>query len=169
MKLCIVSDSHDRADPLLQAVIAARREGAEAVLHCGDVIGTHTLRPLVEIGIPVHVIHGNNMGDASALCRLGQKSKGLISYHGGEADLELGGRRIFVTHYPHLARGMACTGDYDLVCCGHTHVATVTQQSNIREGHTWLANPGTVSGLGEPACWILADLATMHFDIRHLQ
>ena len=45
MKICIVSDSHDRADALAQAVCEAKERGAAAVLHCGDVIGTQTLRP----------------------------------------------------------------------------------------------------------------------------
>src|SRR6476646_9523065 len=38
MKICIVSDSHDRAPMLASAVAAAKAEGAEAVIHCGDVI-----------------------------------------------------------------------------------------------------------------------------------
>ena len=70
MKICIVSDSHDRADPLLRAVRAAREAGAEVVVHCGDVIGAHTLRPLLAVGLPVHVVHGNNLGDTLALVRL---------------------------------------------------------------------------------------------------
>jgi predicted phosphodiesterase len=44
MKVCIVSDSHDRADPLAAAVREAAAQGAQAVIHCGDVIGTQTLR-----------------------------------------------------------------------------------------------------------------------------
>ncbi|HYR36453.1 MAG TPA: metallophosphoesterase family protein, partial [Burkholderiales bacterium] len=62
MKVCIVSDSHDRADPLAQAVTRAKEEGAGAVIHCGDVIGTQTLRAAMAVGLPMHVIHGNNLG-----------------------------------------------------------------------------------------------------------
>jgi putative phosphoesterase len=168
VKICIVSDSHDRAEPLLQAVQAARAAGAGVVLHCGDVIGGHTLRPLVAQGLPLHVVHGNNLGDTMALIGLGERTRGAIRYHGAEADIELAGRRIFMTHYPHLARGMACTGDYDLVCCGHTHAAALTQQANIRGGHTWLVNPGTVAGIGAPATWILGDLGPLSFEVRGL-
>ena len=49
MKLCIVSDSHDRADPLAQAVQRAKEQGAEVVIHCGDVIGTQTLRAAMAV------------------------------------------------------------------------------------------------------------------------
>ncbi len=45
VKICIVSDSHDRAEALERAVRDAAAEGAQAVIHCGDLIGAHTLRP----------------------------------------------------------------------------------------------------------------------------
>ena len=51
MKLCIVSDSHDRAPMLAAAVGEGVRAGAQAVLHCGDLIGAMTLRPLLWTGI----------------------------------------------------------------------------------------------------------------------
>jgi putative phosphoesterase len=164
--ICIVSDSHDRAAPLLDAVRSARLCGARAVIHCGDVIGVHTLRPLLGEGLPVHVVHGNNVGDVFALQRLAEASQGLLTYHGAEADLALGGRHIFVTHMPHLARAMACTGEFDLVCCGHAHEASVVRQPNIAGSRTWLVNPGTVAGIGARATWILGDLETMGFEVR---
>ena len=169
MKLCIVSDSHDRGPMLAEAVAAAKAEGAEAVIHCGDLIGVNTVKASLRLGLPLHVIHGNNLGDLVALARVACHSEGLLNYHGRDATLELAGRRIFVTHYPHYGQGMACTGDYDLVCCGHSHVPEVRQQANVKGGQTWLVNPGTVAGLGAPAAtWIIGDLAAMSFEIRGL-
>ena len=93
----------------------------------------------------------------------------MLHYHGADAAIQLGGRRIFLTHYPHIGHGMACTGDYDLVCCGHSHIAEIRQQANILGTRTWMINPGTVAGLGAPsATWILADLAAMSFEVREL-
>lgn len=168
MKICVVSDSHDRAPMLAAAVAAAKDAGAEAVVHCGDVIGANTLRPLLKLGLPVHAVHGNNLGDPVALWNLCAASEGLFTYHGQDADLELSGRRIIATHYPHYGRGLACTGDYDIVCCGHSHEASVVQQPNVKGGTTWLVNPGTVAGLGAPATWLLADLIALNFEIRRL-
>ena len=173
MKICIVSDSHDRVEPLAAAVTKAQSAGAEAVIHCGDLIGANTLRASIKLGIPLHVVHGNNLGDQSAMHKLMSKSNGTLVYHGQDADIELGGKRIFATHFPHYGRGMACTGDYDLVCCGHSHIAEIVQQSNIKGGQTWLINPGSVSGIGGPNIkeaftWILGDLATMTFEIHTL-
>jgi len=169
MKICILSDSHDRGPMLAEAIALAKAEGAEAVIHCGDLIGVNTLKASLKLGLPIHLVHGNNLGDLVALAKLACKSEGLLHYHGRDASLELAGRRIFMTHYPHYGHGMACTGDYDLVCCGHSHVPEVRQQQNIKGEQTWLVNPGTVAGLGAPeATWIMGDLASMQFDIRTL-
>ena len=123
MKICIVSDSHDRADPIARAVHEAKALGAGAVIHCGDLIGAQTIKPALAAGLPVHAIHGNNLGDAQAMHYQSRLSGGLLQYHGAEARLELAGRRIIVTHYDHLGYALACTGDWDLVCCGHSHHA----------------------------------------------
>jgi predicted phosphodiesterase len=146
----------------------AAAQGAKAVIHCGDVIGTQTLRAAMAVGLPLHVIHGNNLGDPVSLSRWAHESGGQLQYHGTDARLELGGRRIFVVHYPEYGHAMACTGDWDLVCCGHSHQAEVRQVANVRNASTWLVNPGTVAGLAAPATWALGDLAAMRFDLRSL-
>ena len=174
MKICIVSDSHDRSEPLVAAVTAAHAAGAKAVIHCGDVIGAHTLRSSIKLGLPIHVVHGNNLGDTMAIHNLMAKSHGNLVYHGMDAIIELGGRRIFVTHYPHYGHGMACTGDYDLICCGHTHIAEIVKFTNVKGGHTTLVNPGTVAGIHAPGIiaphtWILGDLDHMTFEIQTLE
>jgi len=153
---------------LAQAVLNAKAEGAEVVIHCGDVIGTQTLRGAMAAGLPMHVIHGNNLGDPISLSRWARESAGKLHYHGPDARLELGGRRIFVVHYPEYGHAMACTGDWDLVCCGHSHVAGIEQVANVKGGKTWLVNPGTVAGLAAPQTWVLGDLAEMRFDSRFL-
>jgi putative phosphoesterase len=168
VKICIVSDSHDRADPLARAVREAAAQGAQAVVHCGDLIGTQTLRAALDAGLPMHVIHGNNLGDPVSLARWARESGGRLHYHGADARIELGGRRIFVVHYPEYGYGMACTGDWDLVCCGHSHHAEVRRVPDVKGGETWLVNPGTVAGLAAPATWMLGDLAAMRFEIREL-
>jgi len=169
MKVCIVSDSHDRGPLLATAIETARTEGAETVIHCGDLIGVNTLKASLKLGLPIHLVHGNNLGDLVALAKLACQSEGLLHYHGRDASIVLAGRRIFMTHYPHYGHGMACTGDYDLVCCGHSHTPLMRQQAHIKGGNTWFVNPGTVAGLGAPeATWVLGDLATLQFEIRTL-
>jgi hypothetical protein len=166
MKICILSDSHDNIPLLCTAVAHAKEQGAQAVLHCGDIVAAATLEKLEPYGLPVHTIHGNNTGDLYTLSKLFDHPDTLIRYYGQDADIILGKRRIFLVHYPHYARGMAVTGDYDLVCCGHTHEASMEMILNIQGTQTALCNPGTVGGIGgTPATYILGNLANMFFEI----
>lgn len=166
MKICIISDSHDNRLLMGAAVEEAKGLGASAVLHCGDVVAPTTLRILQRHGLPVHVIHGNNTGDTYAMFMLAQEPESVIHYHGQDAGIELGGRRIFIVHYPHYAQALATTGEWDLVCCGHDHRAAITPVTTIRNSTTLLLNPGTVAGVGAKATYILGDLATLQFEIR---
>jgi hypothetical protein len=169
MKVCILSDSHDHIPLLDAAVESAIEEGAEAVLHCGDVVAPSTLHCLDKYGLPVHVIHGNNTGDLFTLGRLASREENHIHYHGMDAGLELAGRRIFLVHYPHYAEALATTGDWDLVCCGHTHKVLIETVNNIKGGTTYLVNPGTIGGVGRaPATYVMADLENMTFETREL-
>ena len=169
MKVCILSDSHDHI-PLLDAAVAAAKEaGAEVVLHCGDVVAPSTMRCLNKHGLPVHVIHGNNTGDLFALANMAIKTDNVIQYHGMDAGIELNGKRIFLVHYPHYAKAMAATGDWDLVCCGHTHKTSIEEITNAKGGATPLVNPGTIGGVGRtPATYVMADLDKMTFETHQV-
>ncbi|QIK37411.1 metallophosphoesterase family protein [Caldichromatium japonicum] len=170
MKICILSDSHDRGPMLATAIAEAKIRGAECVLHCGDLIGTNTLLAALKLDLPIHVIHGNNLGDPVSISRLACRSNGQLSYHGNDADLVLAGRRIFMTHYPHIGEAFACTGQYDLVCCGHSHEPEIRCLDNAKGGKTWLINPGTVAGLGAlAATWVLGDLDSLSFELQELE
>ena len=63
MKICIVSDSHDHRGHLAAAVTEAKSLGAHAVLHCGDLVAPSTLHAIIGLGLPIHLVHGNNPGD----------------------------------------------------------------------------------------------------------
>ncbi len=165
MKICILSDSHDNIPLLCAAVEAAKAQGAQAVLHCGDVVAPSTINKLQAIGLPVHVIHGNNSGDLYMLSKIAHKPGSLIHYYGQDASFTLDNKRIFLVHYPHYAKAMAVTGDYDLVCCGHTHMTELVTLANIKGKHTLVCNPGTIGGVGgAQATYVLGDLETMQFE-----
>jgi putative phosphoesterase len=165
MKICILSDSHDHREPMSSAIADAKARGAEAILHCGDLVAPSTLHAVQPHGLPIHVIHGNNMGDTYNLARFAKRSGGLIEYYGQDASLELHGRRIFIVHYPHYARAMATTGDYDLVCNGHEHRAHIDHVANVKGGETVWLDPGTVGGVSAPSTYVLGDLESMSFEI----
>lgn len=169
MKVCILSDSHDHIPLLDEAVRKAKELGAEAVIHCGDLVAPSTLRRVEKHKLPVHVIHGNNTGDLFALTRLTHKPDTVVRYHGMDAGIELAGKSIFIVHYPHYARAMAATGDWDLVCCGHSHQVEVEAMKNCKGGISHVVNPGTVGGVGtSPSTWIMGDLSKMEFELHEV-
>jgi len=169
MKICIVSDSHDNRHLLEAAVRESLAAGAQAVLHCGDVVAPSTLEVLKPFGLPVHVIHGNNTGDLYMMGRIASGTASRVSYYGQDAGIELAGRRIFLVHYPHYAVAMATTGDWDLVCCGHDHKADIRPIDNMAGGQTLLVNPGTVGGIKAPATYVLGNLESMDFSIHEIE
>ena len=165
MNICIISDSHDRREHLASAVADAKERGAQAILHCGDVVAPSTLHAAQPFGLPIHVIHGNNMGDTYHMARLSREPGSNISYYGQDASLELHGKKIFLVHYPHYANAMALTGDWDLVCNGHEHRAHIDRIKNNKGTETILIDPGTVGGVSAPATYCMGNLETMEFEI----
>jgi len=166
LKICIVSDSHDHREPLAAAVAEAKALGAEAVLHCGDLVAPSTLHAVIGLELPIHLIHGNNPGDLFHLHRFARESGNRVHYYGQDATLTLAHRRIFMVHYPHYAKAMALTGDYDLVCNGHEHRAIIERTRNVKGQETLRVDPGTVGGVSAPATYVFGDLKTLEFEIR---
>ena len=147
----------------------AKAQGAEAVIHCGDVIGTQTLRAALAAGLPMHVIHGNNLGDPQCRSRAGRAraagsssttapTRGSSSAGGGSSSSTT---RSTATPSPAPATGISSAA-------GTRTPPSVEQVANVKSGRTWLVNPGTVAGLAAPATWALGDLAAMRFELREL-
>lgn len=136
------------------------------MLHCGDLVAPSTLHAIIGLGLPVHLIHGNNAGDLFNLSRFAQDPANRLHYYGQDASLVLAQKRIFLVHYPHYAKAMALTGDYDLVCNGHEHRAIVERVRNVKGKQTLRIDPGTVGGVSAPATYVFGDLQTLEFEIR---
>lgn len=141
MRLAILSDTHDHLAVLRAAL--PRLAEADVVLHCGDLCSPFIVRHLAEGlgGRPVHIVWGNNEGDIRLMAQIAQEHP-QVTLHGALAELDLGGLRVAVNHYPEIARRLAESGHYDLVCYGHDHRAHTEQV-----GTCVLLNPGEVMGL----------------------
>ena len=155
MKIAILSDTHDNVQTLARALPDLR--DADVVLHCGDVCSPFTLKRLAE-GVaskPVHLVWGNNDGDRRMLAEIATHA-GNVHLHGEFADFTLGDLRVAMSHYPAVARAVAASGQYGLVCYGHDHHA-----HEERVGATWLLNPGELAGvLTGRATWVLLNTIT---------
>jgi putative phosphoesterase len=161
MRIAILSDAHDNIWKL--DVVLKQLKDVGALLFCGDLCAPFTLAAIAEgFDGPVHVVFGNNDGDQWLLTRNASRA-GNVSLHGMFASLELGGRRIAMTHYPEIARGMAASGLYDLVCYGHDHDRKIE-----RVGDCLRVNPGEVMGRFGVSSYAVYDTETGQAEIREL-
>jgi putative phosphoesterase len=141
MRIAILSDSHDNIWMLDRAM--PHLAGADVILHCGDLCSPFVTERLIGGvgGKPVYVVWGNNDGDRLLHLRVAAKAPN-IQFLGEFGDLTIGGLKIALTHYPQIARPLAESGKFDLVCYGHDHKA-----NEERIERTILLNPGELHGL----------------------
>lgn len=140
MKVAVMSDSHDNIWNIEKALKKA--QSAEALVFCGDLCAPFSLKMLADgFAAPIHALRGNNDGDVALLLRVAGQSSHVRFYAESLAELEIGGRKIAVVHYAHLANPLALSGKYDAVFFGHTH-----RQVKRWENQTLLLNPGEVMG-----------------------
>ena len=137
MRIGVVSDTHGHLLNTLAAVRMLELLEVEAVLHCGD-IGTADIPPALARW-PTHFVFGNCDHDEEEL-RRSIKVAGLTC-HERFGDITLGGRRIGLIHSDdiRLFRTTIDSGDFDLVCYGHSHRAEFHTK-----GKTLVLNPGAL-------------------------
>jgi putative phosphoesterase len=158
MKIAVISDSHDNIGKLEAALPHLR--SADAVIHCGDLCAPFVVRKLGEgLGdVPLHVVWGNNDGDPFLI---GKVAAGFpsIHLHGILAELELDGLKLAVNHYPRIARGLALSRQYGLVCYGHDHTA-----NEERVDDCLLLNPGELMGMHGRSTLVIVDTRDRRLD-----
>jgi putative phosphoesterase len=130
-RVAVISDTHlpRGARPLSREcldVLAA----ADLILHGGDITEAAVLDTLRELA-PLEAVFGNMDSDE------------LRASLPKERVVEVGGARIGMVHIPGPAAGRSARlvtrfPNCDAVVYGHTHVPEV-----VREGSTWILNPGS--------------------------
>lgn len=159
MLIGVISDSHDHLPNLRHALAELKSRGAAAVFHCGDLISPFVTRELASFGGPVHTVFGNNDGDRFLSLKVAGQAAPNVTHHGEFAFVEIGGRRVGMTHYKEYAIGLAASGQCDLALFGHTHL----HHAETVNGRLVL-NPGELLGLvGRPA-FCVVNLETMTFE-----
>ena len=139
MRIAVISDIHDHVWNLAATLEAAR--DADVLVCCGDLCSPFIVHQIGRgFSGPVHVVFGNNDGDLFRIAANARKYEN-IHLHGEFFRGELGGKRVAMNHYDHIARAIAASGEFDLVCYGHNHVHDVR-----RVGRTLAVNPGSVMG-----------------------
>ncbi len=159
MRIAVLSDSHDRLDHLERVLASVRQSGAECLCFLGDFCAPFTLAALAEgFPHPIHAVLGNNDGDVFLLMRVAGKYP-HVTFHHPLAELELGGVRVALQHYPELGRRLAESGAYDAVFTGHDH-----QRYQHQIGETLWANPGEIMGRFGTVSYGIFDTGTGVFE-----
>jgi putative phosphoesterase len=157
MRIGVISDSHGHVENTTAAVRLLATSEVEQVLHCGD-IDTEEIPALVTPW-PAHFVFGN--------CdrRKDELRRAIVAAghtcHGRFGAIELHGRKIALIHSDdtQLFRQVQTSGEYDLVCYGHTHEAEYH-----RIERTLVLNPGALYQ-ANPHSLAVVDLTTMQVKI----
>lgn len=141
MKVAVISDIHDNFHNLVLTLEKISELNVKQILFLGDFINNGIAKILASSEIPVFAIWGNNDGDKVAIIKT-SLSEGSSLNMGFETydEIEIDGRKLFLTHYPFLAKPMAKSGDYDAVFYGHNH-----KKNKDKINDCLIINPGEVS------------------------
>jgi len=135
VRLAVISDTHQNDPaPWFMDFFETHLRDADALIHCGDIVGWNMYNYLEHNHPNFHAVAGN-------CCdwRLTQELPAMLR-------LNLGGLTVGVTHgwgdRPSLPARLpeAFGPGFDLIFFGHTH-----RQTNIRFGDTLVVNPGCLS------------------------
>ncbi|TWT73451.1 phosphodiesterase [Posidoniimonas polymericola] len=146
MKIGVISDTHGHVDLTQAAVRMLQSLDVEVVLHCGDIGGPDVVRQFHHW--PTHFVAGNCDYDLDALGAAVRAEN--QHWHDQFGELTIDGLKIALLHsHDRKAFRKACrSGDYDLVCYGHTHIAAVEESDStlvLNPGAVYRANPHSVA------------------------
>ena len=127
MKIGIISDSHKKVGRAIKGIDYLISQGAEYIIHSGDIVKVEVLEYLKKSGIVYLAVYGNN-------------DSHLFKYH-KDFNLvqepyyfKIKNLKIKLMHHPYFM-----VPDVDLIVYGHTHIAH--SQTN---GETLFINSGEV-------------------------
>ena len=159
-KLGVISDTHGLLNETVFAVELFREHNVQTIIHCGD-IGSTAVAEAFQ-GIETHFVLGNMDGESEYLRQAVEESGN--HFHGWFGSMERAGKRIAFLH-GHQSEQFEQeldTGNWDLICYGHTHVAALQMH-----GTTLLLNPGAFKRVFRPTIAIvtLPELSIQRLDV----
>ena len=133
MKIGIISDTHSKVKKAAFAIDTLVKEGAEFLLHAGDIVEVETLELLRRSGLRYEAVYGNN--DAHLAKFHNQFKLVQEPYY-----FKLANAKFKLMHLP-----LYMCADADIVIFGHTHKASIEFLSG-----TLFLNPGEVCARSKP-------------------
>ena len=159
-KISIISDTHGLVDETALAVQLFRKHDVQSAIHCGDIGSSAVMRAFQ--GLETHFVLGNMDDDCDSFRSVAEETGN--HFHGWFGSVEQSGKRIAFMHGHQSDKfeQELASGNWDLLCYGHTHVAALQMR-----GSTMLLNPGAFKRVFRPTVAIvtLPDLTVERFDV----
>ncbi len=170
MKIAVISDTRDHRDNILRAVSIMNERKVDALIHCGDYVSPFVTKWFDKLNDTIkknfHGVFGNNDGEITFLREvLGQICN--FTKNGLEHVLEIGGKKIFVAHFPRpeTIEALAVSSNFDIILSGHTHKIV----NEKKENGVLVINPGEACGyLTNKATFAIIDTDRMISEIIEL-
>ena len=137
MQIGVLSDTHGHVWNTREAARLLTPFELELVIHCGDVGNPRVVAELARW--KTHYVLGNVDHDEPLLCEMAAEVGHIC--HGRFGALTVAERKIAFLHGDDeaLLRQTIDSGEWDLVCSGHTHTA-----EQHHEGPSLVLNPGAI-------------------------
>jgi len=143
VKIGVISDTHSKVDEAKKTIDFLVQNGAEFIIHAGDICKLQTLEALKNCGVRYVAVYGNNDSNLVAY----QNEHNLVKepYY-----FKLAGLKFKLMHIPYYM-----SADADVVVFGHTHEF----KCEFVNGTLFL-NPGEVCAREKP----IVEFAMLHVE-----
>ena len=136
----IISDTHDNLPNIEKALEIIGGLGITKIIHCGDVASPDTIFAMKKLFKgQIYISMGNMDEEHFEPEEISMNGLRIFRAFG---EMDLGGKKIALTHKPEQARQLAYSKKYDFVFYGHTHKPWEEKVEQTR-----LVNPGNLAGL----------------------
>lgn len=147
MKIGILSDTHTKAKKTLRAIDTLIKEGAEFIIHAGDIVEVETLEYLRNSGVRYVAVYGNNDSHLSAY----HDTFNLVQE---PHYFKIANTKFKLMHLP-----LYLLPDTDVVIYGHTHQFSIEFLNN-----TLFLNSGEVCARNKPLSeWAMLEVTDNEF------
>ena len=122
MLIGLLSDSHANASRLGNAVSLLVQQGAEAVVHCGDIVAVDQVSILAGPGLPAYLVAGNMDRPTAKFAK--EAGRCGVNFATDFLEAPLGeGEYLIVLHGDNeqLLCELIEGGQFPYICHGHTH------------------------------------------------
>ncbi|MFA5234270.1 MAG: YfcE family phosphodiesterase [Sulfurimonas sp.] len=149
MKIGIISDTHTKVKKAARAIETLVKDGAEFIVHAGDIVDVEVLHLLHESGVRYEAVYGNN--DAHLAKFHNQFNLVQEPYY-----FKLANTKFKLMHLPFYM-----SPDADVVIFGHTHKFSLEFT-----GNTLFLNSGEVCARNKPLSeWAMLEIKENEFAV----